>query len=251
MKGGKVPTPCAVCGIEFLVFACRVGVRKTCSEVCDSVNKARLGRAKALKQFSDPAAREAASRRTAATWMNKDMRDRHEAAVRKPAYRQLRSQIAEVTAGRPEIKAAKSKWLNGPVFKAAMRARPIHPPIRWRMYGGVKMRSGWEVTFATHLDQLGLRWSYEPTSFELSDGRAYTPDFWVETPLGNCFVEVHRMIAVKPGDEGKIQKIALAVKELPQPLIVIDDSHMLAIAKLVRKRERAIENGNEPPEMST
>jgi len=43
------------------------------------------------------------------------------------------------------------------------------------------MRSSWEVAFAHYLDAAGLRWTYEPETFKLADGRRYTPDFYVSS----------------------------------------------------------------------
>lgn len=42
------------------------------------------------------------------------------------------------------------------------------------------MRSSWEAAFANYLDNKKTQWVYEPTSFILEDGSAYTPDFLVE-----------------------------------------------------------------------
>jgi len=41
------------------------------------------------------------------------------------------------------------------------------------------MRSGWEMSYARYLDKLGLDWDYELESFDIGEGRKYTPDFWV------------------------------------------------------------------------
>jgi hypothetical protein len=41
----------------------------------------------------------------------------------------------------------------------------------------VSMRSGWEVAYAEYLDNNGVKWLYEPTTFTLPSGNAYTPDF--------------------------------------------------------------------------
>lgn len=46
-------------------------------------------------------------------------------------------------------------------------------------YNGVQMRSRAEADFAARLDAVGLEWEYEPGPFVLTDGRSYTPDFYV------------------------------------------------------------------------
>lgn len=43
----------------------------------------------------------------------------------------------------------------------------------------VSMRSNWEVAYAEYLTAKGISWQYEPVTFNLSDGRAYTPDFYL------------------------------------------------------------------------
>lgn len=39
------------------------------------------------------------------------------------------------------------------------------------------MRSNWEAAYAHYLDAKGVQYQYEPETFVLSNGRAYTPDF--------------------------------------------------------------------------
>ena len=45
--------------------------------------------------------------------------------------------------------------------------------------GMLSMRSTWEVRYAIWLDGQNIGWNYEPT-FELSNGKMYTPDFRLE-----------------------------------------------------------------------
>lgn len=49
-----------------------------------------------------------------------------------------------------------------------------HPDGRW-----FSMRSSWEVCYADYLTRNNLRWDYEPETFLLIDGAAYTPDFYL------------------------------------------------------------------------
>lgn len=44
---------------------------------------------------------------------------------------------------------------------------------------GHYIRSGWELNFARILRLLNRKYDYEPKSFILSDGRTYTPDFYI------------------------------------------------------------------------
>lgn len=106
-------------------------------------------------------------------------------------------------------------------------------------YGSHLFRSKWERDFAAWLDVLGASWAYEPRRFTLSDGRAYTPDFRVGTPFGECFVELHRIDPPKPGDS-KIAKLALAGRELPAldggaPFVVLGESDVAAFRSAMRR----------------
>jgi hypothetical protein len=44
----------------------------------------------------------------------------------------------------------------------------------------VSMRSTWEAAYAGWLDEQKIYWEYEPKTFILKDGSAYTPDFYLE-----------------------------------------------------------------------
>jgi hypothetical protein len=55
-------------------------------------------------------------------------------------------------------------------------------PIETRAYGR-RFRSRLEARWAVFFETLGLRWEYEPESFDI-DGEPYLPDFRVWTPQG-------------------------------------------------------------------
>lgn len=52
----------------------------------------------------------------------------------------------------------------------------------------VSMRSTWEVAYADYLDRNNIDWQYEPQTFLLDDGSAYTPDFFI--PQENEYIEI-------------------------------------------------------------
>lgn len=54
---------------------------------------------------------------------------------------------------------------------------------------GIEMRSRLEADFARHLDQLWVKWEYEPRPF-FANGRGYLPDFLVELGERPCFIEI-------------------------------------------------------------
>jgi len=46
-------------------------------------------------------------------------------------------------------------------------------------YKGIKFRSNWEIIIAKNLDKNNIKWQYEPKIFNLGDGDAYAPDFYL------------------------------------------------------------------------
>lgn len=60
-------------------------------------------------------------------------------------------------------------------------------------FDGVLYRSRMEARWAVFFDRLGVKYAYEPVEFTLSDGRKYTPDFYVE--------DFDTYIEMKPDDE--------------------------------------------------
>lgn len=53
--------------------------------------------------------------------------------------------------------------------------------------GGVFFRSSWEANYARILNHLGVRWQYEPETFEVGEAETYTPDFKL---ADGTFVEI-------------------------------------------------------------
>lgn len=85
----------------------------------------------------------------------------------------------------------------GLIYKELKRAGETRnwsgPKANYIRYAGKngrlsRFRSTWEVVFARYLDSQGLEWAYESHTWLLSDGTAYTPDFWV--PSLNIYFEV-------------------------------------------------------------
>lgn len=57
-------------------------------------------------------------------------------------------------------------------------------------YSGYRFRSRLEARWAVFLDNLRIKWEYEPEGFELSDGRRYLPDFYIPQFSGGFYMEV-------------------------------------------------------------
>ena len=55
-------------------------------------------------------------------------------------------------------------------------------------YKGCRFRSRLEARWAVFFDSLSVPWEYEKQGFDLGDGIAYLPDFWL--PHQECWVEV-------------------------------------------------------------
>jgi transposase-like protein/uncharacterized protein (DUF433 family) len=81
------------------------------------------------------------------------------------------------------------------------------------------MRSMWEIKTACWLDNNDRRWDYEKHSYDIGDGRTYTPDFWV---YGST-IELVQLIDVKgwlrPESKAAIGAFKLAYPELPFELL--------------------------------
>ena len=94
-----------------------------------------------------------------------------------------------------------------------------------------RFRSQWERQFAELLDLLDLEWKYEPETFALATGERYTPDFFVRTPLGPCFVEIHVMYSmhrVYGAKASKIRRLLPRFASLSEgvPLVLLNE-HVL------------------------
>lgn len=84
----------------------------------------------------------------------------------------------------------------------------------------VSMRSSWESAYAEFLDNKKIKWNYEPKTFILKSGKAYTPDFylqdtneWIE--VKGWFTETHKKI------------ISDWIKDFPNEKISIADKNYL------------------------
>ncbi len=79
-----------------------------------------------------------------------------------------------------------------------------------------RFRSTWEAAFARYLDSRGLDWAYEAHTWVLSNGTAYTPDFWV--PALKTYFEVKGWMR-----ERSENKLKLFRAEYPNILLEVVD----------------------------
>lgn len=121
--------------------------------------------------------------------------------------------------------------------------QPFHKHIT---YGEHKFRSLWERDFAIYLDLLHISWSYEPTRIKLSNGDTYLPDFYVVSPFGPCYIELHQMTHVRPSDVCRVETILKAQKEMISltgiPLLVFSN---VTVARITYRVRKAFGIGNE------
>lgn len=85
-------------------------------------------------------------------------------------------------------------------------------------YAGHLFRSRLEARWAVFLDQLGLRWEYEPEGFEIYDGTRYLPDFRITVTSGAC-----HWLEVKPlhiTDDPKFTAFKKAVVKLDNEIFM-------------------------------
>ena len=84
-------------------------------------------------------------------------------------------------------KKGKYNGKNNPHF-----GKPIRP--NWGIYKGINMRSSWEVLFAQFLDLSGIKYLYEPKTFDLGY-TTYTPDFYL--PELDFYIEIKGYFPIK------------------------------------------------------
>jgi hypothetical protein len=116
-------------------------------------------------------------------------------------------------------------------IKATGKSRTFKANQGWRTIAGrrIYFRSGWEVSYAKHLQWLKeqkqiLEWEHEPKTFwfeEIKRGtRSYLPDFKVTRPDGT-----HYWIEVKGYmDKKSVTKLKRMRKYYPQEQIYVIDS---------------------------
>lgn len=62
-------------------------------------------------------------------------------------------------------------------------------------YKGYRFRSRLEACWAVLLDELGVKWEYEPEGYDLGNGMCYLPDFRLyEVTINHGFFKRHCII---------------------------------------------------------
>jgi hypothetical protein len=92
-------------------------------------------------------------------------------------------------------------------------------------YRGVTFRSTWEVAFAKKLDDLNVDWEYEIRTFKISNGKRYTPDFYL--PKLKLWVEV-KPKAYQPQNLFKLKSVK---KQTEESIKYIDNKGIKSLTK--------------------
>jgi hypothetical protein len=163
---------------------------------------------------------------------NHHMKGDNNPRLGKPLPPEVRAKIAAALVGHKRsaesIRKQKEK-IGGP--KSVNFGKPRrHGKTLWLAFPGQEpfaVRSRWEALFADRLTVEGKEWFYEPETFLLADGSAYTPDFLCE----GVYYEVKGYMT--PGDQAKVDGFREKYPHLP--LVVIAKPEMDAIGLSARK----------------
>lgn len=98
------------------------------------------------------------------------------------------------------------------------------PQAQRDWYNGIEFRSKLESKTAQALDNLGIKYEYEPDGYKLSNGMWYKPDFWL--PRANQYVECKGKM--KDTDSAKIAGL---VDDTSRPIVVISYKNAILIMR--------------------
>lgn len=105
----------------------------------------------------------------------------------------------------------KEAWENGCYLE---RPLPKHGKGIGGYHNGIWMRSSWELEFAKNLDDNNIKWKYESKRFKLSNGKTYTPDFYI------CHLNLWVEIKGYWHEKAKI-KFNMFLSEYPEEKIIV------------------------------
>lgn len=99
--------------------------------------------------------------------------------------------------------------------QAAMKSISMHSRSKKGIREDLKcfFRSTWEANYARYLNYIGVKWKYEPITYNLANNKTYTPDFLLED---GTIVEIKGWLT-KQGKE----KLNAFTKEYPNVTVII------------------------------
>ena len=107
-------------------------------------------------------------------------------------------------------------------MKQADWSEPIAAQEDW--YNGIKFRSKLESKTAQALDNIGIRYEYEPDGYKLTNGLWYRPDFWL--PDANQFIECKGVMSST--DSAKIVGL---VEDTGKPVIALSYDNAMMVTR--------------------
>jgi len=159
-------------------------------------------------------------------------RQTHTGRKRSPETRARMSEAQKAKwqdpAYRERMRDAPAKRIAGGVGAKISAATKGHPARysthRNFLYGGLRMRSSYEVRVAKALDVMGIPWEYEPRRFDLGS-RTYLPDFYL--PDNGAYWEVKGWLG--PKSQETVQLFRRTYPDLP--LVVVGKAVLLALER--------------------
>ena len=100
-------------------------------------------------------------------------------------------------------------------------------------YNGIEFRSKLESKTAQALDNIGIRYEYEPEGYKLSNGMWYRPDFWL--PDVKQFIECKGVMSST--DSAKIFGL---VQDTNHPVLVISYENAMMVMRFWNEPNNAI-----------
>lgn len=137
-----------------------------------------------------------------------------------------RTKLAQNRRMSPEEKARLSARWTGR-GNPAWGTHKLHGPrTHWVTYGGIKLRSSYELRVARAFDKHGIKWQYEPTRFDLGVC-TFLPDFYL--PEENAYWEVKGWF-----NEQSKRRVQLFREQHPELPLVVATDHVITMLEGTR-----------------
>jgi len=111
----------------------------------------------------------------------------------------------------------REKWLSICSKPTSHKAMHGIVGVRKDVHQTIKFKSSWEADFARILNYEKLNWQYEPKTFKLSDGRHYTPDFYVN----DIYIEIKNFLTTNDKNRHEV-----FLHDYPNKLVLVCGCHV-------------------------
>jgi len=115
------------------------------------------------------------------------------------------------------VKGNKSPFYNKQIFNSNNGVQGYYLRKYDNKY--VWLRSTWEYIYAKWLDSKNIKWDIEKTSYKLSNGNTYRPDFFILNDDGS----VKTIVEIKGYYDNRLYKVDLAKEEYNLDISVVFD----------------------------